>query len=73
MDDEVAVGNAEAKAVADRLCREEGLYCGMSSGANVCATIEMAKTMEKGSRIVTVVVGRRDRYAAEYPNEHYVV
>ena len=73
MDDEVTVGNAEAKAMADRLCREEGLYCGMSSGANVCAAIEMARTMEKGSRIVTVVVDRRDRYAAEYPNEHYVV
>ena len=73
MDDEVTVGNAEAKAMADRLCREEGLYCGMSSGANVCAAIEMARTMEEGSRIVTVVVDRRDRYAAEYPNEHYVV
>ena len=73
MDDEVTVGNAEAKAMADRLCREEGLYCGMSSGANVCAAIEMARTMEAGSRIVTVVVDRRDRYAAEYPNEHYVV
>ena len=73
MDNEVTVGNAEAKSMADRLCREEGLYCGMSSGANVCAAIEMAKTMEKGSRIVTVAVDRRDRYFAEYPNEHYVV
>ena len=73
MDNEVTVGNAEAKRMADRLCREEGLYCGMSSGANVCAAIEMAKTMKKGSRIVTVVVDRRDRYFAEYPNEHYVV
>lgn len=73
MDDEVTVENSEAKRMADRLCREEGLYCGMSSGANVCAAIEMAKTMEKGSRIVTVVVDRRDRYFAEYPNEHYVV
>jgi len=45
----------------------------MSSGANVHAAIEMAKTMEKGSRIVTAIVDRRDRYFAEYPNEHYVV
>ncbi len=37
------------------------------------AAIEMAKTMKKGSRIVTVIVDRRDRYFAEYPNEHYVV
>ena len=73
MDTEVTIENDDARKMADRLCREEGLYCGMSSGANVCAAIEMAKTMEKGSRIVTVVVDRRDRYSAEYPNEHYVV
>jgi len=73
MDDEISIENNDAKRMADRLCREEGLYCGMSSGANVCAAIEVAKTMEKGSKIVTVVVDRRDRYFAEYPNEHYVV
>ena len=73
MDKEITVENADAKNMADRLCREEGLYCGMSSGANVYAAIEMAKSMEKGSRIVTVIVDRRDRYFAEYPNEHYVV
>ena len=73
MDDEITVENADAKNMADQLCREEGLYCGMSSGANVFAAIEMAKSMEKGSKIVTVIVDRRDRYFAEYPNEHYVV
>ena len=73
MDKEITVENADAKNMADRLCREEGLYCGMSSGANVVAAIEMAKSMDKGSKIVTVIVDRRDRYSAEYPNEHYVV
>jgi len=73
MDDEITIENADAKTMADRLCREEGLYCGMSSGANVCAAMQMAKSMEKGSNIVTVIVDRRDRYFAEYPNEHYVV
>ena len=64
---------AEARALADRLCQEEGLFCGMSSGANVWAAIELARTMKRGSRIVTVLVDRRDRYFAEYPHEHYVV
>ena len=73
MDDEITIENVDAKNMADRLCREEGLFCGMSSGANVCAAIQMVSTMEKGSKIVTVVVDRRDRYFAEYPNEHYVV
>jgi len=73
MDNEIVVRNEDAKNMADRLCKEEGLFCGMSSGANVHAAIEMAKTMKKGSKIVTVLVDRRDRYFAEYPNEHYVV
>lgn len=73
MDDEITIQNADAKNMADRLCREEGFYCGMSSGANVCAAIQMAKGMKKGAKIVTVIVDRRDRYFAEYPNEHYVV
>ena len=73
MDRELVVRNEDAKNMADRLCKEEGLFCGMSSGANVHAAIELAKTMKKGSKIVTVLVDRRDRYFAEYPNEHYVV
>ena len=73
MDKEITIENADAKNMADRLCQEEGLYCGMSSGANVCAAIQLAKTMKKGSKIVTVIVDRRDRYFAEYPKEHYVV
>jgi cysteine synthase len=73
LDYEIVVQNADAKNMADRLCREEGLFCGISSGANVFAAIEIAKKMKPGSRVVTVLVDRRDRYFAEYPNEHYVV
>ena len=73
MDHEIVVRNQDAKNMADRLCREEGLFCGISSGANVYAAIEIARQMKKGSRIVTVLVDRRDRYFAEYPHEHYVV
>ncbi len=73
LDNEITVKNEDAKNMADRLCREEGFFCGMSSGANVWAAVELAKTMTKGSKIATVLVDRRDRYFAEYPNEHYIV
>ena len=73
MDTEMTIENEDAKRMANRLCREEGLYCGMSSGANVVAAIKMAKTMDPGSKIVTVIVDRRDRYFAEHPDEHYLV
>ena len=73
LDQTLVVRNEDAKNMADRLCREEGLFCGMSSGANVYAAIQMAKKMKSGSKIVTVLVDRRDRYFAEYPHEQYIV
>ena len=73
MDREITVRDEDARNMADRLCREEGLFCGMSSGANVAAAVQLARGMKKGTRIVTVLVDRRDRYFAEHPNEHYVV
>ena len=73
LDQEIVVRNEDARNMANRLASEEGLFCGISSGANVYAAIELAKVMEKGAKIVTVLVDRRDRYFAEYPHEHYVV
>lgn len=73
LDQTIIVSDDDARKMAGRLCREEGLFCGMSSGANVYAAVQMAKEMSKGSKIVTVLVDNRDRYFAEYPNEHYVV
>ncbi len=67
------VGTREAKEMADHLAREEGLFCGMSSGANVHAAVQLAREMGDGARIATVLVDHRDRYFAEHPNEHYVV
>jgi cysteine synthase A len=73
LDQTITVRNEDAVEMAGRLAREEGLFCGMSSGANVFAAIQMARKLKKGSKIVTVLVDNRDRYFAEHPNEHYVV
>lgn len=73
LENTITVSNDDARNMADRLCREEGLFCGMSSGANVFTAIQMAKEMDKGSKIITVLVDSRDRYFVEHPNEHYVV
>ena len=67
------VSDDDARNMAGRLSREEGLFCGMSSGANVYTAVQMAKEMSKGSTIVTVLVDNRYRYFTEHPNEHYIV
>ena len=63
----------EARDMANRLCREEGIYCGMSSGANVLVALKTAKRMKKDENVLTVIVDRRDRYLGEYPNDVFVV
>jgi len=72
-DEILTLGHEEAKNMANRLCQEEGLFCGISSGANVYAALRIAKKLGKGANVVTVLVDRRDRYFPEHPNEHYVI
>lgn len=67
------VTTEDARKMANRLCREEGIYCGMSSGANVFAALKISEEMKPGQNVVTVIVDRRDRYLGEYPNDIYVV
>ena len=62
----------DAREMANRLCREEGVYCGMSSGANVFGALKVAERMKAGQNVVTVIVDRRDRYLDEYPEDIYV-
>jgi len=69
----LTVNDLDARSMMNRLCREEGLFCGMSSGANVCAALKMAEKLGKGANIVTVLVDRRERYFPEHPKEHYVI
>lgn len=51
----------------------EGIYCGMSSGANVLVALKTAERMKEDKNVVTVIIDRRDRYLGEYPNDVFVV
>lgn len=67
------ISTKEARDMANRLAKEEGIYCGMSSGANVAVAMKIAQRYGKDKNIVTIIVDRRDRYLAEYPNDVYIV
>ncbi|MDO9620886.1 MAG: cysteine synthase CysM [Moraxellaceae bacterium] len=55
------IPQAEAEVMMRRLAREEGIFCGVSSGGSVWAALELAKTLENAV-IVAIVCDRGDRY-----------
>ena len=68
VDKVVKVRDEEAINMAHRLWREEGLFCGISSGANVFVAKKEAEE-DHGRTAVTVLPDSGDRYLSE---EHFV-
>ncbi|MBK9231115.1 MAG: cysteine synthase family protein [Anaerolineae bacterium] len=56
------VTSEEAKAMARRLAREEGIFAGASSGANVVAAIRVARQLGPGATVATIIVDSGLRY-----------
>jgi cysteine synthase A len=58
----VAVSTDDANDMARRLAREEGLFAGTSSGANVVAAIQWARRLGPGATVVTLMVDSGLKY-----------
>lgn len=55
VDEILPVSTADAKAMARRLAREEALFAGTSSGANVVAALQVAARLGPGRKVVTLM------------------
>jgi cysteine synthase B len=64
-DERVEVSTEESQAMARRLAQEEGLFVGVSSGANVAAALRYARGLAEGSVVVTVLCDGGGRYLGE--------
>jgi cysteine synthase A len=59
------VSTDEAVAMANRLAREEGLFAGTSTGANVVAALRLAEQMDPNATIVTVMCDTGMKYLSK--------
>ncbi|MHA1966345.1 MAG: PLP-dependent cysteine synthase family protein [Candidatus Hodarchaeales archaeon] len=62
VDEIITISTKEAKEMARRLAREEGLFAGISSGANVAAAIKIGKKLGSNAIIVTLMVDSGLKY-----------
>lgn len=62
LDGVIQVASDEAIVTAQRLAREEGIFCGISSGCNVAACLKLARAHPRYRRIVTTINDHGFRY-----------
>jgi S-sulfo-L-cysteine synthase (O-acetyl-L-serine-dependent) len=65
-DQNVEVATEDAQEMTRRLAREEGLFVGVSSGANVHAALRLAREVAPGSVVVTVLCDGGGKYLSEH-------
>ena len=62
----ITVSTEEAVRMAQRLTREEGIFCGFSSGANVHASLVVAREFQGKKKIVTMIVDAGMKYLSTH-------
>ena len=64
-DENTEVATEDAQKMTRRLAREEGLFVGVSAGANVFAALRIAKELKEDAVIVTILCDGGGKYLNE--------
>ena len=66
VDEIMPISTAESETMALRLCEEEGLFAGTTSGGNVVAAIRLGQQLGPKATVATLLVDSGLRYLATY-------
>ncbi len=72
IDDMVQVSDRDSFLMARRLVREEGIFCGGSSGSVVHAAVERAREMGEGKVIIAILCDSATRYISKHLNDAWM-
>ena len=69
----VKVSDEESFIMARRLLREEGLFCGGSSGSVIAAALEVASALDFGKRCVVILPDSIRNYMTKHLSEDWMI
>lgn len=72
IDDVIQVGDRESFLTTRRLVREEGLFCGGSSGTAVYAALQLAKHLDEDKTVVVILPDSGSRYLSKIFNDDWM-
>jgi len=72
VDEIINVSDKESFMMARRLAREEGIFCGGSSGMNVVAALRVAKLLPNDAVVVTIICDTGERYLTKHHSDEWL-